>query len=221
MTSRQDTTTLLAPTDTPAPPGRAGTAQDPGAPHPERAPLLDVADTVALPGRAARSAPTRPDRPATSSGPDDRVAAQLGRVGLRGAAGGDPPRVVAAVRELPDDEPVLAEAVAVSRKLGGTLVLLHAVPLSFAERSVGLDRALEHGRRVLDDATARVVAAGAAPPRTRLMRMWPHELVGERLDADLLVIGGPRPRPPRRVGLVASSALAHAPCSVLLVPRRP
>lgn len=52
------------------------------------------------------------------------------------------PHVVAALHELPADEPVLAEAMAAARRLDGELVLLHAV--------------------------------------------------GEWLDADLLVIGGPR-----------------------------
>ena len=64
---------------------------------------------------------------------------------------------------------------------------------------------------------------------TQLLRVRPHELVGEALDADLLVVGGPRTdtgRPtagrrssPAVSGLVAHSALHHAPCPVLLAPR--
>ncbi len=209
-------------TDTVALPCGTGTTREPHPSHPGRASLLDLADTVALPHRTARPAATPTDPPGAASVPAFAVAVLLGGTWPAAAdADGRGPRIVAAVRELPDDEPVLVEAVAVSRRLHGALVLLHAVPLSFAERSVGLDGALERGRRVLDEATARILAAGAALPRTHLVRMWPHELVGERLEADLLVIGGPRPRPPRRLGLVAGSALAHAPCPVLLVPRRP
>jgi nucleotide-binding universal stress UspA family protein len=44
-------------------------------------------------------------------------------------------------------------------------------------------------------------------------------VVGERLDADLVVLGGPRPGTDGALGLVALSALHHAPCPVLLVPR--
>lgn len=55
---------------------------------------------------------------------------------------------------------------------------------------------------------------------TRLARVHPHELVGEDLDTGLLVLGGPR----RDVvdddlGLVARSALHHATCPLLIVPR--
>jgi nucleotide-binding universal stress UspA family protein len=213
---------LLDLTDTVALPSRTGTTPQPHPPHPGRTRPLDLTDTIALPSRTARPAAAPTDPPGAAPGPDDAVPALLGGTWPDAAgADGRGPRIVAAVRELPDDEPVLVEAAAVSRRLHGALVLLHAVPLSFAERSVGLDGALERGRRVLDEATARILAAGAAPPRTYLVRMWPHELVGEQLEADLLVIGGPRPRPPRRLGLVAGSALAHAPCPVLLVPRRP
>jgi nucleotide-binding universal stress UspA family protein len=51
------------------------------------------------------------------------------------------------------------------------------------------------------------------------LRVRPHELVGEGLDADLLVLGGPRHRIPARVGLVGCSAVQHAPCPVLLAAR--
>ena len=88
-------------------------------------------------------------------------------------ADGHRPRVVAALRELPEDQPVLAEAVNAARRLDGELVLLHAVPLSFAERSVGLDRAVERGERMLTDATAQATAAGRSPEEARLVRTRP------------------------------------------------
>jgi nucleotide-binding universal stress UspA family protein len=100
------------------------------------------------------------------------------------------------------------------------VVPVHCVPLSFGERSVGLTDALARGHDVLDTAVAQL--ATDAPEVTvvpRLLRMHPHELVGEGLDADLLVLGGPRHRIPARVGLVGGSAVQHAPCPVLLAPR--
>lgn len=130
------------------------------------------------------------------------------------------PRVVAAVRDLPDDDGVLVEAASVADHLAVPLMLAHVVPLSFGERSVGLDEAIEHGHRVLESAIERVAVGW---PRVlvlpRLLRQHPHELVGEELTADLLVLGGPRRRVPPRLGLVASSALQHAPCPVLLANR--
>ena len=57
------------------------------------------------------------------------------------------------------------------------------------------------------------------PTEVALVRSWPHEIVGELLDADLLVLGGPRTGSNGRIGLVATSALRHAPCAVLLAPR--
>jgi nucleotide-binding universal stress UspA family protein len=134
-----------------------------------------------------------------------------------------PTRVVAAIRDLPGDADVLAEAAAVTAHLGATLVIAHAVPRSFAERSVALDDAIEHGRDQLAIA-ARATAdrlPQAVPVVSRLVRIRPYELVGEALDADLLVIGGPRADGGDSAGLVLSSALQHAPCPVLLAPRRP
>jgi len=107
---------------------------------------------------------------------------------------------------------------------------VHAVPCSFGERSVDLAGAVDHGRRLLDAAATHADALrGGLALRTQLLRVRPHELVGEALDADLLVIGGPRTvhlRTERRssvqpggLGLVAHSALHHAPCPVLLTPR--
>src|SRR5947199_6952443 len=72
-----------------------------------------------------------------------------------------PTRVVAAVRDLPDDDAVMIEAAAAAKRLGDELVLAHVVPVSFAERSVGMDEALEHGRRVLESGVERL--ARAAP----------------------------------------------------------
>lgn len=136
------------------------------------------------------------------------------------ANAGGPRRVVAAIRDLPSDEPVLAQAAAVAAGLDATVVPVHGVPLSFGERSVGLPDALARGHELLDAAVARLTAT--APGLTvapRLLRVRPHELVGEGLDADLLVLGGPRQRIPARVGLVGASAVQHAPCPVLLVAR--
>lgn len=139
----------------------------------------------------------------------------------RGGHHGRPGRVVAAVRELPEDAAVLAEAAAVSAYVGATLVVAHAVPRSFAERSVGISDALDRGRLQL--ATAARTVARQLPEGTcvvsRLARVRPHELVGESLEADLLVIGGPRVDALNRVGPVLNSALHHAPCPVLLAPR--
>jgi nucleotide-binding universal stress UspA family protein len=130
------------------------------------------------------------------------------------------PRVVAALRGLPDDASVLVDAIDAAVHLDGRLVVLHGVPLSFGERSVGRDEALDRGRDLLEEARALVDGAGTGVPvEVGLVRAWPHELVGELLDADLLVLGGPRADDTGRLGLVAASALRHAPCSVLLAPR--
>jgi len=133
-----------------------------------------------------------------------------------------PRNVVAAVRRLPDDAPALGDAAACAAQMGADLVIAHGLPASFGERSVGLDAAARDATRLLDDAAAAAVESepGLAV-RTRLARVQAHELVGEALDADLLVLGGPRVDDPGPIGLVARSALFHAPCPVLLVPRRP
>jgi hypothetical protein len=135
-------------------------------------------------------------------------------------AGTGAARVVAAVRDLPSDAAVLAEAAAAAIELAAAVVPVHGVPLSFGERSVGLTDALARGHEVLDRAVAQLT--GDVPGLTvlpRLLRVHPHELVGEGLDADLLVLGGPRHRIPARVGLVGCSAVQHAPCPVLLAAR--
>jgi nucleotide-binding universal stress UspA family protein len=125
------------------------------------------------------------------------------------------PRVVAALRDLPDDADVLALAAENAAHMGATLTVAHAVPASFGERSIGLSSALERGWRLLASVWPAVDDAITVEPR--LLRLHPHELVGEELDADLLVVGGPRPR--GGLGLVARSALFHTPCPVLFVPR--
>ena len=137
-----------------------------------------------------------------------------------GPGGTGTPEVTAALHDLPDDAPVLAEAADTARHLGAPLVLTHGLPMSFAERSVGLPPALDHARRLLDAAARRLVAdARGVRVATRLVRAHPHELVGEDLDTGLLVIGGPRRGCGDDLGLVARSALHHAPCPVLIVPR--
>jgi hypothetical protein len=128
--------------------------------------------------------------------------------------------VTAAIHNLPDDAPVLSAAADTARHLGTPLMLIHGLPVSFAERSVGLRAALEHARRLLDTAAQRLVHdAPDVHAATRLVRAHPHELVGEDLDTGLLVIGGPRRHVPDDLGLVARSALHHAACPLLIVPR--
>jgi hypothetical protein len=51
---------------------------------------------------------------------------------------------VVALRSLPDDAVVLIDALDAARHLGGTLDVLHGVPVSFGERSVGREQALGH-----------------------------------------------------------------------------
>ncbi len=124
------------------------------------------------------------------------------------------PRVLAAVRDLPHDEPVLRAALGLAELAGGVLVPVHAVPVSFGERSVGLEDAVRRGRDTLDDAVTAVATAVASrvPVEPRLLRMWPHEVAAAAPDADVLVIGSCVP-----LGPVARSAVWHAPCPVLLL----
>lgn len=129
-------------------------------------------------------------------------------------------RIAVGVKTLPDDGDAIVSAAQCATAAKADLVILHAVPTSFAERSVGLGAALDRGHALLAHATR--VARRAAPAVSvtmHLMRALPHEIVGENLDADLLVLGGHRPDTERTLGLVALSALHHAPCSVLLVTR--
>ncbi len=132
--------------------------------------------------------------------------------------------VTVALRALPDDAPVLDAAARAARDVGGTLQVVHGVPVSYGERSVGLDGAVERGYRLLDAARDRLAAEiPDAPVVTRLERVHPHELVTEE-TADLLVVGGPAaeaPYGPYRFGPVTASAVQHARGAVLVVPRRP
>lgn len=127
---------------------------------------------------------------------------------------------VAALHDLPEDEAVLLHAAACASALARPLLLVHAVPVSFAERSVGLAEAVEHGQKVLE--TGLAVVAGKEPEvsaTTRLLRARPHEIVTAGLSTALLVIGGARACARSSLGLVALSALHHASCPVLLVAR--
>jgi nucleotide-binding universal stress UspA family protein len=136
------------------------------------------------------------------------------------SADADPRQVTAALHDLPDDAPVLSAAVETARQLGAALVVTHGLPVSFAERSVDLASAMERGRRLLDAAARQLVAeAPDLAVVTRLVRAHPHELVGEELDTGLLVLGGPRRHVQDDLGLVARTALHHATCPVLIVPR--
>ena len=130
----------------------------------------------------------------------------------------DAQRVAVGVKTLPDDGKAVVAAAQCATAMNADLVVLHAVPTSFAERSVGLGAALDRGHALLAHATR--VAHRAAPEvgvTVQLMRALPHEIVGESLEADLLVLGGHRPVTDGALGLVALSALHHTPCSVLLV----
>lgn len=131
-------------------------------------------------------------------------------------------RVVAPVQELPGDLSVLVDSAACAAELSGAVVLVHGVPVSFAERSIGLEAAVSRGRAVLEAGLAFLAREGfGVPATTRLVRAHPHELVNEELEADLLVVGGARLGSSRRLGLVALSAIQHAPCPVLVAPRTP
>ncbi|MCE3554637.1 universal stress protein [Pseudonocardia sp. RS11V-5] len=136
---------------------------------------------------------------------------------LRPDAASPPYRVVAAVQEHDADRPVVDAAVSAARACHGRLRVLHAVPRSFGERSVGLDEAVDRGRRLVSG----IGAAGEQGVTIggELVRAWPHEVLDETLEADLLVVGGARPSGPAELGLTALTAVVHASCSVLVVPR--
>lgn len=130
-------------------------------------------------------------------------------------------RVVAAVRDLPADGPVLDVAGQAAEWLEATLLIAHAVPRSFGQRTVGLEGALEDGRNVLR--VASDLARGRRRELTvtaQLFRIWPHELVSQHLGADLLVVGVPAARPLISLDQVATAAVHHGQSSVLLVPKR-
>mgnify|MGYP001035364944 CR=1 FL=1 len=209
---------------------RTSALAPPTAPHDLDDELVVMAHEPDVPGWVARACRRSGRRVRIEPAPgaaEDRlltVAALAGRsVLLMGPEDGHRPptgRVVAAIRDVSSDLAVLGEAAVAAAALEAAVVPVHAVPLSFGERSVGLTDALARGHEVLDAAVAQLTAQ--APGLTvvpRLLRVHPHELVGEGLDADLLVLGGPRHRIPARVGLVGCSAVQHAPCPVLLAPR--
>jgi nucleotide-binding universal stress UspA family protein len=126
-----------------------------------------------------------------------------------------PRRVIAAIHDLPTDVCTLVEAARCARFLGAEVEITHAVPVSFAERSVGLAAALDRAAALLA-ASARQLAGDAFPVRTTLRRMYPHELVGTELEADLLVLGWSHQHEP--LGPVTLAALNTARCPLLLVP---
>ncbi|MCE0765424.1 universal stress protein [Pseudonocardia kujensis] len=128
-----------------------------------------------------------------------------------------PHRLVAAVQEYDADRPVVDAAVSAAKVCHGRLRILHAVPRSFGERSVGLAEAVDRGRRLVS--TIGAAEEPGVPVGRDLVRAWPHEILDETLEADLLVVGGPRPNGPAELGLTALTAVVHAPCSVLVVPR--
>ncbi|MEJ3653274.1 universal stress protein [Actinomycetes bacterium KLBMP 9759] len=180
--------------------------------------LTAVAPRAALVDRARRVARTRTavlvNPGATHSTRSSIVAGPI----VAGPIVAGP--IVAAVQRLPEDEALIVAAAECAAVTGTRLVILHAVPRSFGERSVGIAEALAHASAVVRDAAA--IAAAAAPDvdvTTRVVRARPHEVVGEDLDASLLLVGGARSGHDEQLGLVTLSALHHAPCAVLIVPR--
>lgn len=127
-------------------------------------------------------------------------------------------RVVAAVKDMPSDAGVLDDAVSCAEAVGGCLAIVHAVPLSFAERSVGLPMAVAHGHEVLEAAEAACAGCGV-PVSSRLLRSHPHEIVIEEAEADVLVVGYTRAGLAPGLGNVALSAIHHAACPVLVSSR--
>ncbi|WP_028936543.1 universal stress protein [Pseudonocardia spinosispora] len=139
---------------------------------------------------------------------------------LRRAA--HPGPVVASVGDGVDDADALADAARCAVALGSELLLVHGVPMSFAERSVGVESAVRHGRDLLDAALTFVWREDpSVTVSSTVLRAHPHELVSSRLHARLLVVGGARVGSAGRLGPVALGAVQHAPCPVLVVPRGP
>jgi hypothetical protein len=94
------------------------------------------------------------------------------------------------------------------------------VPLSVGERTIGLRSALEHGQRLLGTAADRLATEipglKVAP---QLLRAHAHELVGDGLEPICASSADPAVPAPRRLDLVVRTALQHAACPILLVPR--
>lgn len=137
-----------------------------------------------------------------------------------------PATVTAAIGDLPEDAPVLAAAADAAMAFGARLLLVHGVPPSFAERSVGLEDALDHGGWLLDSAARRVrMRAPGLCVQRRLVRMRPHELVSRASGVvdppGLLVLGMAPCRPDGEIEPTASSALHYWPSAILFVPTEP
>jgi nucleotide-binding universal stress UspA family protein len=131
-------------------------------------------------------------------------------------------RVVAAIGRLPDDEPVLRWAAEFAAGLGDELVLAHAVPLAFGERSCQLAEAQDAGLALLRRATKTIGEPWLGPPiRTELVRIRPHDLLANPLGADLLVMGSHPAAEEEPPGALVRTALHHAPCTVMVTPRTP
>jgi hypothetical protein len=62
------------------------------------------------------------------------------------------------VQDLPDDAAVVKDAVRCAAGCGAALTFVHAVPRSFGQRSVDLDKAVAHGLRLLDTAVRQATA---------------------------------------------------------------
>lgn len=134
---------------------------------------------------------------------------------------GRPGSVVAAIDTSPEDATVVAAAADTAARLGATVELQHAVPLSFGERSIGIPEAESQGVRALGHAaSATTERHPELAPTIRLIRSWPHEAFGAGAVGDLLVLGGPRWATTPVLGATTTAALQLAPCPVMVVPRR-
>jgi nucleotide-binding universal stress UspA family protein len=130
--------------------------------------------------------------------------------------------VVATISRLPDDEPVLRWAAEFAAGPGDELVLAHAVPLAFGERSCQLAEAEHAGLALLRRAAETIGEHWLAPPiRTELARVHPHDLLANPLGADLLVMGSDAAAEGEAPGALVRTALHHAPCTVMVTPRTP
>ncbi len=200
----------------PAAPPAGGPRRWPGGPD-----LVVVAGAVpdwvrrwaARSGRNVRRCPSEDARRCATRG-DTLVVPGCGLMSESG------PRVLAAVGDPAADRAVVAEALDAAVHLEGTLHVVHAVPMSFSERSVGLPEALDRGRELLAEVDRWLRAAEAGVPvSTGLVRAWPHEVVGEQVEADLVAVGGPRDGAGDAWGRVVGSAVHHSPGPVVVVAR--
>ena len=99
-------------------------------------------------------------------------------------------RVVAAIARLPDDEPVLRWAAEFAAGQGDQLVVAHASPGAFGQRSSQRTEAQRAGQALLNQA-AKTIGDNrlGLPIHTALVRVPPHDLLADPLGADLLVMG--------------------------------